>query len=518
MASVDFESVWIWLQAAVSEGAVREGLAVGLATFVVVMVLGQRVSGRRKRDTDTLRERIRELELQIEAARGEVAAARKAHGELQNGDPEVYVRALAAAVTEEGPNARKLAPETWLDPLRPALAETYLRLARGVLGKVKGEDDLERARTMAWGAMAAAPERKECADLLARIDEAERLGLFRELSEADALAWRIARQDLDDFEGAGKHGLISRSRGPIGYTIFLSGWEADELHEAALAELGGRVDGADGFQEAAGAQEAGTGRAGAGRQGDVVAESARVVAISNGAAAEDEEEAEAARAVGSDSRRRGKTVMMMPVGRGGARGGPGDGTDDVAKDGPGEDAADTSERELGLKRLWERRRRPDMLGETHPRTLAARANMGHEAGRLGRHNAAEAVFREVLEAMIKPDVMGEHEHETLTVRHNLGTELLKLGHLDQAEAEFKIVLGELGSPAGRGRNDPLALAAAHGLAEVWSARGKQSEAEAAFGAVWRARSADPGYGPDHPHTLWTRVRMLRAAEAAAAAD
>jgi hypothetical protein len=296
------------------------------------------------------------------------------------------------------------------------------------------------------------------------------------------------------------------------------------LHAAALAELASHgVSTGD----AAGAEENGRGRTAA-RRGDKskgseqVAEAGRVVALANGAATGDEDDAEAAeeaRVMGAANggHGRGRTVVVMPRGRGGKERGRGVADDGDAADGGDTHATGTSDREAGLRRLWERRRRPDMLGETHPRTLAAHANLGHEAGRLGRHAEAEAIFREVLEAMGGSDDSGDNELDVLTVRHNLGVELLRQNKLAEAETEFKAVLGELGSPAGRGRSIPLALAAAHGLAEVWSAHGKHSEAEAAFGAVWRARSEDDAFGPDHPHTLWSRVRMLRAAEAEAAA-
>jgi tetratricopeptide (TPR) repeat protein len=521
---MDFESAWIWLQTVLADGPVREAIGVGLVTFVAVMALGRGTGRRQQRESDMLRERVRDLELKLEAAQGETAAAKRAQADFEKGDPDVFVRGLAAAINREGTKPGRGSPEGWLDPLRPALAEAYLRLARGVLATVKSEDDLEHARIMAWGAVAAAPERKECTELLGRIEEAEHLGLFRELSEADALAWRIARQEAEAEESVEARGLISRSRGPIGFSILLSGWEADELHDAAIAELDDHVAG---LGEAAAAQEAGKGRAGgqAGSAGGAQIEGARVVALANGAveSEDDTEEAEVeARAVGAAGGGRGKTVVVMPVGRGRAGGrdvGAGNGGADEAavEEADGGDTGGLSEREAGLKRLWERRRRPDMLGETHPRTLAARANMGHEAGRLGRHAEAEAIYREVLEALSGSDAKGENEHEILTVRHNLGVELLRQDRLDEAETEFKHVLGELGSPSGRGRNDPLALAAAHGLAEVWFARGKHSEAEAAFGAVWRARSADPACGPDHPYALWSRVRMLRAAEAVEAA-
>lgn len=522
IASVDLETTWLRLNAALSEGPVREGLAVGVATFIAIMLIGKLFARRSFDETDVLRERLRDVELQLEAARGEAAAAKRAHAEFRKGDPQVFARALASAVTEGGATGRRHAPDSWLDPLRTVLADAYLGSARAILGKVRGEEDLARARVMAWGAMAAEPKRKECADLLTRIDEAERLGLFSELSEADALAWRIARHDPGaDPEGHAR-GLISRSRGPIGYSLFLSGWEADELHAAAIAELASHGVNTG---EAAGAEQkddedraAGGQRNGKKKGGELAAEGRRVVALSNDATAGEEDDAEAteeARVMGAGNggNGRGRTVVVMPRGRGGkgrGRGVTGDGGGDVP-------AAGSSDREAGLRRLWERRRRPDMLGETHPRTLAARANLGHEAGRLGRHAEAEEIFREVLEAMVGSDDSGDNELDVMTVRHNLGVELLRQDKLDEAENEFKAVLGELGSPAGRGRSIPLALAAAHGLAEVWSARGEHAEAKAAFGAVWRARSNDDAFGPDHPHTLWSRVRMLRAAEADAAA-
>jgi tetratricopeptide (TPR) repeat protein len=526
-----------------SDDLVRESIAVGVAVFFAVMLIGRLLGRSRRAEADLLRERLRELELKLEAARDEIAAAKRLQNDLQKGDPLVFASALATAIAEDGPKARDLDPETWLAPLRPALADAHLKLARGILGKSKGEEDLARARSMAIVAATAEPERKECAELLARIEEAERRGLFSELSEADALAWRIARREaeaLDHKEGESR-GLVTRSSGQIGHAILLSGWETEDLHAAALAELADHGLGAafETGEARESAESEMTGRAKTGRRGrkagraasgaDAMIDGARVVSLLSGVSArdggaiEEAEEAEPVRAIGAGSTSRGSTVLMMPHGRGTGR----DAVDRVAgtassgrggRDDGNAQPLDASEREAEHRRLWERRRRPDMLGETHPRTLGARANMAYEIGRQGRHAEAEAIFREVIEAMGSAEAPGDHQTEALSVRHNLAMELLRQGKLDEAEAELEEILGELGSPTGRKSSAPVALAAAHGLGEVWSARGDHGEAEKAFNAVWQSRSADEAFGPDHPHTLWSRVRMLREAAASESAS
>jgi tetratricopeptide (TPR) repeat protein len=532
-----------------TDSVMLRSVMVGLAAFLVVMLLARLRHRQAQPEAAELRERLRSTELRLESALLDLAAANAARLKLEQSDPESLIRALAVAA-QERQAGRALPPEAWLDPLRPVLADAYLRHAREILAKAKGGGDLGRARVMAWGALAAEPERGECKELLARIDEAETMRLFDGVSEADALAWRILRLEAEAQEAAEAGGLKRRSESRIGRELFLAGWEVEDLRAAARDELGARAEApgvAESVAEAeaaqpeqarrrsAGGSGAGAasrsvpGRVGRGASASGAAERAAVRVVSrNGGRLVAADDAEAAGDAGEGGEAfvagAGRnTVVMMPATRGGGvarRGGSADDAFAAAEEGAdAAESASATAREAALRRLWERRRRPDILGESHPRTLSARANIAHELGRQGRHAEAEAILREVIEALPGEGEADADATDVLTLRHNLGIELFRQARLDEAEAELQAVLAALAgraSGAAAGKH-PLSLAAAHGLAEVWAARGEHAEAEQAFAAVWKARAEDPGFGPDHPQTLWSRVRMLRAAEAQAAA-
>lgn len=95
--------------------------------------------------------------------------------------------------------------------------------------------------------------------------------------------------------------------------------------------------------------------------------------------------------------------------------------------------------EVELRAVYKIQRRPEVLGEDHPFTLSARANIAQQMGAQGRHAAAEAEFRAVYEILRRPEVRGENHHFTLATRHNIAQQMGALGRHAAAEAEFRAI-------------------------------------------------------------------------------
>ena len=494
-------------------GNLPDAIVVGLLAFLLVLGLARLIMPTNTVEHVSLRERLRDAELKLEAMRGQVLAAEMASAKLSGLDPKVLLRSMRAG---DGAGGTAIDPAEWLEQMRPALAEAYLRLAREALGAAQSEADLAQARFLAWGAVAAAPASRPAAEILEQIEEAKRLNVFMAQSEAEALAWKIVRGDARNT-GQTAPDMRVRSRRRIGLGLALTGWEADELHAAALAELD--ADAESEAESEAGAKTESEAEAavlrssGLEMRGNVAFRSSRAgdgepeaaTAIRQGAAGG---EARALAAAGP-----GTGAVQTPNVRHLHAVPDADSGSETARKADPSRRGRMLEREAELRRLWERRRRPDMLGEAHPRTLATLANIGHELGRQGRHAEAEAAFRTALEGLRKPEALGETDPDTLTVWHNLAVEIGRQGRHDEAEREFAALTTALTATSGPGATHPLTLATRHDRAALAEARGDFKKAETGFAAVWQARRKLRDFGDDHPHTLWSRIRMLRAAEA-----
>jgi len=91
-----------------------------------------------------------------------------------------------------------------------------------------------------------------------------------------------------------------------------------------------------------------------------------------------------------------------------------------------------AEAEAELRAVWEIERRPEILGEEHPETLATRANIAQQMSDQGRYAAAEAEFRAVWEIRRRPEILGEEHPYHLRTKFWLAKVLDGQGKRDQA--------------------------------------------------------------------------------------
>lgn len=448
--------------------------------------------------------------------RRESVAARVRKDRVAAGDPKEALGSLRVRSEPAERVAATRLPAGGLDPLRPALAEAYMRLARERLASAKSAEDVEAARLHAWGAVAAAPGRADCREMLAAIEEAARLRIHETASESDRQAWTILRFTSD----APAQSILERSRHRIGRSVELSGWEPEELRGAALAHLtrpsrnlplglGGipgpeAGEGAE-FHTARVTAEAGDAEESGGNVAYMPSAGLELRRASGGGAG----------AVRFDARQAGRAQRVVSInGRQGEQGPqqPDRAGADAARDGASPAKEGMSETEADLRRLLEHRRSADSLGELHPRTLMTRANIAHEVGRQGRHAEAEAEFQALRPIFAASEELGETHPDTLAVWHNLAVEIARQGRYEDAESEFRALLAVLAGPGGPGAFHPLTLATRHDLATTIGAQGRYSEAEIVFRDVWETRCRAEGQGKDDPRTLWARTQMLHMAE------
>lgn len=416
-----------------------------------------------------------------ETPRPEAGGLRMRSERIVSRDPRQLTGAQRPRSERPGTSAIQL-PPGGLDPLRPALSDTYLRLAREQLATARSKEDIEAARLNAWGALAAEPKRKACREMLDAVEEAAELRLYETMSEAEKLAWRIVRLDTNVKVST----ILERSRHRVGREVELSGWEPDELRSAArtfLARsrigelalgLGVMASGATAIGETPSTTEAEAGMEGAEPAGDTK------------------------EAGGGKVAQMPRVVPLRAV----------RGAESAEASGEPEEGAAVSETEIELRRLYEHRRTQDSLGEMHPRTLVTRANLAHEIGRQGRNAEAEAQFRELLPIFRSSEDFGEMHSDTLAIWHNMAVELARQGRFEAAEKEFRELLGVLAGPGAPSPEHPLTLATRHDLAATVGAQGRYQEAELVFRDIWNMRRRPDVQGEDDPQTIWAQAQML----------
>ena len=166
-----------------------------------------------------------------------------------------------------------------------------------------------------------------------------------------------------------------------------------------------------------------------------------------------------------------------------------------------------AEAEAEFRAVWEIRRRPEILGEEHPDTLATRHNIAQQMGQQGRYAEAEAEFRAVWEIQRRPEILGEEHHDTLTTRANIAQQMGQQGRYAEAEAEFRAVWEIRRRPENLGEEHPDTLTMRHNIAQQMGHQGHYAEAEAEFRAVWEIRRRPENLGEEHPDTLVTRANI-----------
>jgi hypothetical protein len=415
-------------------------LAAGAAVLLWAVL---RLLGRLRRRRRMTREGAARLELRVTAAAAEVEARRRAEARQMG---EAFVAELAQALDGGRTVPEAELPTGWLDEMRPVLAEAYGLLAENALAGATTAADLAAARRWASGAVAAGACGAET--MLQTIDEAMRERVFDRFAEADLLAWRVARLGPILAARTGADGLPRGSAYRTGAALRLSGWELEELRDAALGALA-EEDSADD-------------PAGAGEKANPPESPAAEPA--------------------------GRTTVVALAARSGAAG----------------DSSAEGVRRLRLGQVGRQAARG-------PRALRIRANAAWAEGRRGRHAEAERAFEAIAREMAGHPAFGAHHRDTLTVRHNLIWQVAAQGRLDEAERQLRDLLAEMERQAGLPASDRLLLAARHLLADLAGRRGASAEAQVLYGTVvegW-SRAAEPC--ARRPEALWSRARMLRAA-------
>jgi tetratricopeptide (TPR) repeat protein len=150
--------------------------------------------------------------------------------------------------------------------------------------------------------------------------------------------------------------------------------------------------------------------------------------------------------------------------------------------------------ELYVKVLEARRR---VLGEEHPDTIRAMANLAATYRKQGRWEEAEELQVKVLEASRR--VVGEEHPDTIMAMANLAATYRKQGRWKEAE-ELEVKVVEVRQRL-LGEEHPDTLGAMTNLATTYVSEGHWDEAEELFVRVMVARSSM--LGTEHPDTLTT---------------
>ncbi|WP_444546267.1 tetratricopeptide repeat protein [Streptomyces nojiriensis] len=136
-----------------------------------------------------------------------------------------------------------------------------------------------------------------------------------------------------------------------------------------------------------------------------------------------------------------------------------------------------------------------VLGPEHPRTLAARANLGASYWQAGRTADAIALQDQVLADAER--LLGPEHPQTLAARANLATSYWQAGRTIESITLEEQVLADTDRILGP--DDPGTLTARANLASSYRQAGRTAEAIALQEQVLAARRS--GVGPAHPQTL-----------------
>ncbi len=412
---------------------------------------------------------IRQLELRIEAAKLENEV--RGHESMVRNAAD-FLDQLRATLAEGRAVDDLDLPLDWLDDLKPTLAEAYTLMARHGLFVAESPDEFERARKLAWGALAADVEPEMVEDILEAVQEAEVHNVYDALTESELLAWKIGRLSTETGFDVVAAGVIEKNRHRIGGTMLVSGWEPDEIRSAALA----RLDWAD-----ADIPEMALARHG--------------WDVSQAAFGPDE-----VRVCESDDQA-AENWVIVPMKK----------TQDPfrANDSKRSRARDQNDR---ARALLIERVRPNSRGGGI-RALRIRANAVHEAARVGKASVAEAEFRTIWTEMEAAGQKAKAQLDAMTARHNMAYEIARQGCNAQAAVHYRAILEQISILPDRDAGWALEMATRHDLAETIGRDGRHGDAEEEFRAVWEAREANPAFGPQHPATLWSRLHMIRMREA-----
>jgi len=139
--------------------------------------------------------------------------------------------------------------------------------------------------------------------------------------------------------------------------------------------------------------------------------------------------------------------------------------------------------------------RRDHLGETHPETLDATANLAWLYYRWGRYDDAEPLMLRALEGQRR--VLGEDHDDTLHTSHDLAALYRAQSRYDEAESlHLETVEARRRT---LGEDHPNTLASLHNLATLYRDQGRFAEAERLLIRILEIQKR--ALGDDHPATL-----------------
>jgi tetratricopeptide (TPR) repeat protein len=142
-----------------------------------------------------------------------------------------------------------------------------------------------------------------------------------------------------------------------------------------------------------------------------------------------------------------------------------------------------------------------MLGDEHPRTLAARHGIALIYANYGEYAKAQAENEAVLD--LRNRILGKEHSETLSTRINLAGLLHDRGEYEKAQEEYEEVINIGLRVLGEGHFQ--ILSARNNLAGVLQRRGDYARALKELEAVFDLQQRL--YGDEHPHTLTARHNL-----------
>ncbi|RSN03388.1 tetratricopeptide repeat protein [Streptomyces sp. WAC 01325] len=156
--------------------------------------------------------------------------------------------------------------------------------------------------------------------------------------------------------------------------------------------------------------------------------------------------------------------------------------------------------------------REQVLGDTHPDTLASRNNLAHAYYAAGDLARAIPLFEVTLAQ--REQVLGETHPDTLASRNNLAQAYEAAGDLDRAIALFEVTLAQREQVLGD--THPETLASRNNLAHAYRAAGNLPRATSLFEVTLAQH--EQVLGDTHPQTLASRNNLAQAYYAAGNLD
>jgi len=145
--------------------------------------------------------------------------------------------------------------------------------------------------------------------------------------------------------------------------------------------------------------------------------------------------------------------------------------------------------------------RKDVLGERHPDTIRAMANLASTWWQQGRSDKAEQLQLQVLE--LRKDVLGERHSATILAMANLASTWHQQGRSDEAE-QLDLQVLELQKDV-LGERHPNTILAMANLASTWHQQGRSDEAEQLKLQVLELRK--DVLGERHPDTILAMANL-----------